>query len=231
MRRSLVKAAALVLSLGMMLIMLTACGSEKTGAPAVEETADAPLYAATEPVVIVLEADGQRFTFENAAGTEIQELLKQAGITLEEGDTLSFAPDQAFPGSITLHVLRQHTVTVWVVAESNFRHSAVLMEGTVADAIAAVGVELAENQTVNFALNTPLEDGMEIIVSGASLQQEPEPEPPTEPEVTEPEPEAPTVDHSGKTIVSIDVYEDCDGSGHGIKIITYSDGTQEEVLF
>ena len=35
----------------------------------------------------------------------------------------------------------------------------------------------------------------------------------------------------GKTIVSIEIYEDCDGSGHGIKIITYSDGTQEEVIF
>ena len=231
MRRSFVKTAALVLSLGMMLIMLTACGSEKAGVAAVEEIADSPFYTATEPVEIVLEADGQRFTFENAAGMEIQALLKQAGITLDEGDTLSFAPDQTFPGSITLHVLRQHTVTVWVAAETNVRHSAVLMEGTVADAIAAVGVELAENQTVNFELNRALEDGMEIIVSGATLQQEPEPEPPTEPEVTEPEPEAPTVDHSGKTIVSTDVYEDCDGSGHGIKIITYSDGTQEEVLF
>lgn len=34
-----------------------------------------------------------------------------------------------------------------------------------------------------------------------------------------------------KTIVSIEVYEDCDGSGHGVKVITYSDGTQEEVPF
>ena len=72
MRRSFVKTAALVLSLGMMLIMLTACGSEKAGVAAVEEIADSPFYTATEPVEIVLEADGQRFTFENAAGTEIQ---------------------------------------------------------------------------------------------------------------------------------------------------------------
>ena len=33
------------------------------------------------------------------------------------------------------------------------------------------------------------------------------------------------------TVVSVEVYEDCDGSGHGVKIITYSDGSQEEVPF
>ena len=33
------------------------------------------------------------------------------------------------------------------------------------------------------------------------------------------------------TVVSVEVYEDCDGSGHGGKIITYSDGSQEEVPY
>ena len=40
-------------------------------------------------------------------------------------------------------------------------------------------------------------------------------------------PEEPTE----KTVISVEVYEDCDGSGHGVKIITYSDGTQEEEAF
>jgi len=59
----------------------------------------------------------------------------------------------------------------------------------------------------------------------------------TKPAVTKPatttppttKPPAPTT--SGRTIVNIEIYEDCDGSGHGVKIITYSDGTQEEVPF
>ena len=49
-----------------------------------------------------------------------------------------------------------------------------------------------------------------------------------EPKPTEPEPE-PT--ETERTVVSVEVYEDCDGSGHGVKVITYSDGTQEEVYF
>ncbi len=48
----------------------------------------------------------------------------------------------------------------------------------------------------------------------------------TTPPTTKPEPTT-----SGRTIVSVEIYEDCDGSGHGVKVITYSDGTQEEVPF
>ena len=33
---------------------------------------------------------------------------------------------------------------------------------------------------------------------------------------------------SGPTVVSTERYDDCDGSGHGVMVITYSDGTQEE---
>ena len=47
---------------------------------------------------------------------------------------------------------------------------------------------------------------------------------PTAPQETEPAP-------TERTIVRTEIYEDCDGSGHGVKVITYSDGTQEEILF
>lgn len=40
-----------------------------------------------------------------------------------------------------------------------------------------------------------------------------------------------TEEATEKTVVSVEVYEDCDGSGHGVKVITYSDGTQEEEAF
>ena len=149
-------------------------------------------------------------------------VLDTAGVVLEEHDSIDVDSASA------IDVNRAMAIEVQADGLSTLLH---LTEGTVADALERAGITLGKADKISHTTATPLEDGMEIIVSGASLQQEPEPEPPTEPEVTEPEPEAPTVDHSGKTIVSIDVYEDCDGSGHGIKIITYSDGTQEEVLF
>jgi len=54
---------------------------------------------------------------------------------------------------------------------------------------------------------------------------------PTQPAPTEPEPTEPAPTEPERTVVSVEVYEDCDGSGHGVKVITYSDGTQEEVYF
>ena len=51
---------------------------------------------------------------------------------------------------------------------------------------------------------------------------------PAEPETTAPE----TQPADGeRTVVSVEVYNDCDDSGHGVKVITYSDGTQEEEYF
>lgn len=34
-----------------------------------------------------------------------------------------------------------------------------------------------------------------------------------------------------REVVSIEYYYDCDGSGHGLKVIIYSDGTREEIPF
>lgn len=231
------RAARGFLALSLLLTMLTACGGSGggtgDGTAAAEETAQSMTAA---PMVISFEVNGGRVTFEDATGKSVAQLLEQAGITLNEGDSLSVVPDQVFPGSVTFQVLRQHTVSVIVVAQEpaqSVRHTAVLMEGIVADAIAAVGVDLGEDHTVNYELNTPLSDGMEILIWGDTLPGYPTVPTPTDPvDPTDPsDPTDPGTEQPGKTIVSIEIYEDCDGSGHGIKVITYSDGTQEEVIF
>ena len=220
------QAIGIILVLGILLSMLTACGSAPAEAAPTEASAD-PLQL---PDRIIVEADGRAYTFEDAEVTQIRQLLAQANIPLQDGDVLCLDADQTLSDTLTVRLLRQHTVSV-VVADANgaTRHNAVLMEGTVADALAVVGVELTENSTVNFELNTALEDGMEIIIAGDSTVFVPAPvEDPTVPAETTPQTGS---SQTGKTIVSVEVYEDCDGSGHGIKVITYSDGTQEEVMF
>lgn len=232
------KTIMIILALIMMLGVFTACSSNPAGTATGDNITDAAEKAtpdtAAAPTVVTIEANGRHITFEDATGKSVQQLLDQAGITLNEGDTVSIVPNQVLPGDITFQVLRQHIVTVTVAAKDpseNVRHTAVLMEGTVADAIAAVGVELAENHVVNFELNKALEDGMEIMISGEVLPATPIATEPSEPSPDSTTPTEPNPSQSGKTIVSIEVYEDCDGSGHGIQVITYSDGTQEEVMF
>ena len=161
-----------------------------------------------------------------------------------------------------------NTVTVEVPAEDGeiYSYTVSLLGGTVADALEEVGVELLDSYTVEYDLDQPLENGMEIVVSEkenitedtvpeateenttpATTPKPTTPKPttpkpttpkPTQPKPTTPKPtEAPTTPPTNpptepaKTVVNVEYYYDCDGSGHGVKVITYSDGTQEEVYF
>ena len=38
-------------------------------------------------------------------------------------------------------------------------------------------------------------------------------------------------DETERTVVSVQRVDDCYGSGHGVEIITYSDGTYEEIEY
>ncbi len=85
-------------------------------------------------------------------------------------------------------------------------------------------ITLDEGDVLTLSPELTLDDNLTIQVMQATAQPAPtEPEEPTEPE-TKPA-------STERTVVSVEVYNDCDDSGHGVKVITYSDGTQEEVYF
>lgn len=219
----------------------------------------APANTVITTPFVTLEADGRQITVEDTAGKTVQQLLDQARIELGEEDMLVIAPEQVLDGTLTIRLIRKCTVTVVVTNEDpagESRWVIALAEGTVADAIELAGIQLEEDHIVNYELDKALEDGMEIQISlkepepeetepeetkpapapsnpSPSTPKPNEPKPtepkPTEPKPTEPKPTEPT--EPERTIVSIEIYEDCDGSGHGVKVITYSDGTQEEVYF
>lgn len=220
----------------------------------------------TDTTPFVINVDGKEITVENPANDTIKQLLKKANIKINDGDVISVDTDSVVSQGIVVNVLRKCKVTVKDEI-NNTECTVILIGATVKDAIAAAGVELPDNYSVNQKLNAALENEMEIIIS-----EKAEPETTTEeadedtyennddnddnqhytpsvtrPTVTKPattrpavttppvttppttKPPVPTT--SGRTIVNIEIYEDCDGSGHGVKVITYSDGTQEEVPF
>ena len=241
MKNILFRSVLLVLSLVMVFSMFTACG--KQAEPSTDAIVDAAVKAALDAVEsttasssVIFDVDGTQITVENAAGKTIRQLLEQAGISLSEGDRISVDPDQLFSGSLILCVNRKCTVTV-VVEETGAKYTVSVFDGTVADALAAAGVELKEYHTVSAALDQLLENGMEIVVAG---EEEPEETEPTEPakntgSSSGSRPSSGSSGSSGsssqKTVVSVQKYDDCDGSGHGVKVITYSDGTQVEVPY
>lgn len=272
MKRLFCKSMAFILMVVMVATIFSACGSSSNPAPVA-----APLETVAIPTTVVIHADGQEITVENANGKTFRQLLAQANIVLNEDDMLFVDPDQVLPDQLTLQVRRKCTILVLVEMEEpqeNESYTAVLMGGTVADALAALDLEIAEDQMVNFDLDKPLENNMAIVITQVEVVEETQPEEtepeetepeetepsysdsnnsdsnytpaptepapttpaptapaPTEPKPTEPAPTEPAPTEPQRTVVSVEEYLDCDGSGHGVRVITYSDGTQEEVYF
>lgn len=262
MKRLCSNSVVFVLVLVMVLTMFSACSSENPATPA-----SAQLETVVTPTTVVIHADDQEITVENANGKTFRQLLEQANIVLGEDDLLFLDPDQVLPDQLTLQVRRKCFVSVMVDMEDSQEdasYTAVLIGDTVADALAALDLEIAENQLVNFELDKSLENNMTIVITQAPEEvpeeTEPEetepsysdsdysdytPEPtqpaptepapttpaPTEPQPTEPAPTEPAPTEPERYVVSVQEYLDCDGSGHGVRVITYSDGTQEEVYF
>lgn len=244
MKKFTTKSTALFILLILSISILCSCNDDVSTA-----TTD-------EAVPFVINVDGKNITVENPAVQTIEQILKKANIKLNDGDIVSVDTDSVISEGIIVNILRKCEVTVKDEI-NNTECTVVLIGATVKEAISAAGVELPENYSLNHKLNTALENKMEIIISE---KEEPEttteeadedsnsgnqhytpsitkpsatkPATTTKPTTTTPpttKPSAPTT--SGRTVVSVEVYEDCDGSGHGVKVITYSDGTQEEVPF
>ena len=211
MKNILFRSVLLVLSLVMVFSMFTACG--KQAEPSTDAIVDAAVKAALDAVESTTASSSVIFDV--------------------DGTQITVDPDQLFSGSLILCVNRKCTVTV-VVEETGAKYTVSVFDGTVADALAAAGVELKEYHTVSAALDQLLENGMEIVVAG---EEEPEETEPTEPakNTGSSSGSRPSSGSSGsssqKTVVSVQKYDDCDGSGHGVKVITYSDGTQVEVPY
>lgn len=244
MKKFTTKSTAFFILLILSMLILCSCNNDVS-----TDTTD-------EAVPFIINVDGKNITVENPADKTIEYLLKKANIKINDGDIVSVDTDSVISEGIIINILRKCEVTVKDEI-NNTECTVVLIGATVKEAITAAGVELPENYSLNHKLNATLENNMEIIISE---KEEPEttteeagedsnsnnqhytpsvtkpsatkPATTTKPTTTTPattKPSAPTT--SGRTVVSVEVYEDCDGSGHGVKVITYSDGTQEEVPF
>ena len=170
------KAAAIVLAAVMLLSSFGGCQEQEAAQPGQQ--------AEQTGCRVTLRVDGKEYVVLDGTGMTVQQLLEQAGVSLEPGDTLSIDPSYMLGGQLTVQLVRGREQSEQTEQPDN--------------------TEATETQAPTAATGS----------SGGSYQ-------PTEPKPTEPQ----------KTVVSVQIYEDCDGSGHGVKVITYSDGTQEEVPF
>lgn len=259
MKKAFTRIVSCLLALLMMFAMLTGCDSGEAEEASVDAIVDAAVKAAMDaavvPTVVTIEVDGKQITVEDAANKSVQQMLDQAGITVNEGDMICVPAHQTLTGNITIKVIRTHTVKLVAEGEEGtVQYVLTLNDGTVADALKAAGLELGENQKVDQELDKSLEDNMVITLSEEEVEEETEQTEQTKetksstkkasstssskkstkstkPKSTTKATTKPKDTTPKKTIVKTEYYEDCDGSGHGVKVITYSDGTQKEVPY
>lgn len=190
-------------------------------------------------VTFILIADGQVNVATSSDADNLADVLERAGIVLKDGDILSVKPDQVLSNGIVVEVLRSATVQISLSEDSSAStYTISLLGATVGDALRAVGIELSDILSSNFDVATPLFDGMQILVSStvAAPAQEQASSSSSGDERSGggrsggsgSSGGGSSSSSSGPTIVSTERYDDCDGSGHGVMVITYSDGTQVE---
>ena len=242
-----------ILSLGLCIALLSLCACDQVSGASEAGNILSAEDTITVPTVTILEGDKQ-VTIEDATNLTVNQLLDKANITLSADDIVSIDPSQALSGNLTINVLRMNSIKIVLNAGTadELELSTSLIGGTVKDALDSLGIKLKENQVVNYPLDKVLTDDMNIVIT----TNEPEPttvqteetteetnKPDTTPKPTKkpsnsnkptntPKPtKKPTpkpTKKPTKKVVNKDFYPDCDDSNHGVWVITYDDGTQEE---
>lgn len=95
-------------------------------------------------------------------GSVLKDVLAENGVVLDEQDLVEPAADTVLLQDTQIKVTRSHCVRVAVHGGTE---TVDVLEGTVADALAAVGVELGARDRVEPAADTALSEGLEIVVS------------------------------------------------------------------
>lgn len=130
----------------------------------VELSADSSILTVRRKIDFYVLEGGVREKFPAHSGETIEEALKDNGLELKEGDQVTPSRDLVISASLTVEVKRLCRVNVTAGGEVRELE---LLGGTVADALKEAGVKLGEQDSCNFDLESPLEDGMSIEISQA----------------------------------------------------------------
>ncbi len=211
------KIVSITLAALICLFMLAGCGSQETDVTTEPDTSEAETTAPAELAYTIV-INGEKKTGKTAAST-VGELLKEEGIETGETVTVEPAADTAITDGIEIVVKNAEEETEGTTeAESTTK-------APVTTTKAPVTTTKAPVTTTKAPVTTTKAPETEATTKAPVTEKTEEPAgDPTE-KPTEKTPETTTA--AGKTVVSRQDVPDCDGSGHGYYIITYSDGTTE----
>ena len=172
--------------------------------------------------------DGKTLEFLTTART-VEELFEKEGLVLDKYDACEPSRDAPITDGITITVRRGESRTVTekieLDYETDYENTSSLTRGSsqvktygqkgekeiVYEVILLEGKEISRKQVSEKITKEPVN---EVVLVGTA----------------EPQTRAPARTSSGgKTVVSRERCDDCDGSGHGYWVITYSDGTEDYI--
>ena len=170
-------------------------------------------------VTIVVEETGSSYTATILGGT-VADALADAGITLAEYHTVNYELDQLLQNGMEIIISGEEppeeTEPTEATEPEKHYSSASSSSGSSSSGGSSSSSGGSSSSGSSSSSGNSDNSGSSSDNSGNSGSEDNKPEAETKPQ---------------KTIVSEQYYDDCDGSGHGVKVITYSDGTQVEVPY
>jgi uncharacterized protein YabE (DUF348 family) len=123
-------------------------------------------YALTEKEIKLI--DGQTETSVQTRANTVGDMLSQVGIVLDEGDAVSPGADETLEDGAEVVVSRAISVSV----TADFTTEAYKTQAvTVAEFIAANGIEFGANDWISPSMDTVLTDGTEIVINRITYRQ------------------------------------------------------------
>ncbi len=117
-------------------------------------------------VVVVTDSDGQEVTLLTSS-CETEEILALAGITVEDCDKVEYTTEDENTACVTI----ERAFPVSLEADGA-TFTTRLVEGTVADLLTLSGVQLGQDDFVEPALDTPLDENLEVAVHRVTFEEE-----------------------------------------------------------
>ncbi len=117
------------------------------------------------PITIV--EDGEKIATVTVAGT-VADALQEAGVTCRPVDKMNYDASTELKEGMTVEIQRAFSVDVVADGETQ---TIEFLEGTVADVLTKLGIELGEDDEVSPSLDTKLKPGNEINVYRVSYEE------------------------------------------------------------
>ena len=116
---------------------------------------------------VTVAADGKKESLIFTEGT-VADALKEAGVALDENDTVSPEPTATLTPGMQVNVIRWHTLTLTVGGETQ---TAVVPEGSLRNALFLLNIGVDENDVVSMDMDSDVTENGEVTIDRVTYRE------------------------------------------------------------